>query len=470
MLYTLVVFVALFIITTLCAGYFYVQHEEYRTRYLNLEQGMNDMASSTEQSNVTQIIGSRHDRATYLGTMLDHHNQAMALIMGQPVETQTSVETYMELANTNAEKAVEKAKSLMPLDVMDPNTGLVNVVDRLCSTIETLQQKQVNLEKTIEDLNASVVVIDQTSKNTIQVNTQEKDNYHEKLQDAERSLEQLTAQSQEEYQTYERNSRARLDQQMAYSQTLESQLEQTQEQLDQVQSRMENAMTLVRETEPVPDRNIPLLAYDGMITLVDDPSSVVYINLGKTDHIYQGLTFAVYDRGSKVPEHGKGKAEIKVFQISEKMAKAHIVSRDPKNPITTNDVIMNSIWDRDKGKHIVIAGHFDLDMNGSIDSEAIERIGHLVKDWGGIVEQEITHYTDFVIMGKAPVVPRKPAFDDLDDDPLAEERYNKAQKSLDQYNEIAQQAKDLMIPIYPYETFLYLTGYKGQVQFASAFK
>ncbi|NIA17221.1 MAG: hypothetical protein GWO86_02620, partial [Planctomycetes bacterium] len=68
--------------------------------------------------------------------------------------------------------------------------------------------------------------------------------------------------------------------------------------------------------------------------------------------------------------------------------------------------------------------------------------------------------TDFVILGSAPKVPEKPNLDDMEIDPMAMDKYDKAIKAAAEYREVKKQAKDLYIPVFNLKRFLSFIGYE----------
>ena len=179
--------------------------------------------------------------------------------------------------------------------------------------------------------------------------------------------------------------------------------------------------------------------------------------------MYRGLTLAVFDKNAPIPKDGKGKAEVEVFGVAKSISAARIINPDKRNPIAVDDIVVNLIWDSQKTNTLVVAGDFDLDYN------AIDRIKALVARWGGKVAATVSADTDLLILGDAPRVPGKPTFDDLEVDPLANEKYEAAMQRLNHYNTVQSRAEALWIPTFTYERFLYLIGYKGQANKPGAF-
>ena len=144
-------------------------------------------------------------------------------------------------------------------------------------------------------------------------------------------------------------------------------------------------------------------------------------------------------------------------------------NRRNRNPIIPGDIVANLIWDRDKTNVFVVAGEFDLNSDGNIDYAAADKIKTLIKKWGGRVDDTISIDTDFLILGKAPKVRRKPTFEEMEIYPTAMEKHEASLKRLAHYRETLKRAKDLNIPIFNTNRFLYLIGYKTQASTIKAF-
>ncbi len=239
--------------------------------------------------------------------------------------------------------------------------------------------------------------------------------------------------------------------------------------LQTAQDSLKQAQDEVAKIEPGPDRGVLAQKPDGKVILVDGKARVVHLNIGSNEHVYPGLTFTVYDRGASVPKDGKGKAENKVFDVSETYSAARIVKPDLKNPILQGDVVANLIWDADRTNVFVITGDFDVDNDGQFDTDGIDKIERLVKKWGGEMTDSISVDTDFLVLGKQPTVLRKPSIEEEEIDPRATARHEASLARLSRYNQLRDQAQSLWIPVFTYEKFLHFVGYNSQVSQAGAF-
>ena len=104
-----------------------------------------------------------------------------------------------------------------------------------------------------------------------------------------------------------------------------------------------------------------------------------------------------------------------------------------------------------------------------LPKEVYLRIKALIKKWGGTVSDTISIETDFVVFGQPPKVLRKPTFEEMELYPMAMQKYEASLANLEHYNEVQQKSQALLIPVFNYDRFLYLTGYKSQASMAGAF-
>jgi hypothetical protein len=201
---------------------------------------------------------------------------------------------------------------------------------------------------------------------------------------------------------------------------------------------------------------------------VDLQNNLVFLDVGSENHVYRGLTFAVYDRNKKILEGDKGKAEIEVFQVEPKVSVARIVNPDIKNPIVKEDLVINLIWDSKTSNRFVVIGDFDFNNDGRIDSDGTRRIQEMVERWGGIIEKDVNINTDFVVAGQAPRPLPRPEQAQLDIDPTLQQKYVASLKAVEDYNAGMAKAEELSVPIFNQKRFLYLIGYDALLETASA--
>ena len=477
MLYTLITFVGLFIVATTVAVIYYVKAEELRTTTADAQSELAEMASSDEIRLVGELVGAQERGESNLGTLLQHFDQVTGLVLGQPVQV-TSAEVKAKNAADAVAALIVKTQPYIALpaaDANDPNGPDPNdvalttmVADLLAGLERTIEQKDavaLQLQKLQERFDDATAVWQQTRQDlTAKVNE-----YKTQVDQTTTDYDDLKALLEQSSEQRAANLLKQLEDERATSRQTNQDLLRTQAELQVAQERLDDALTQVSKIQPQPDQEAAAQNADGQIILVDDASGIVHINLGSDDRIYRGLTFSVYDRASGVPRDGKPKAEVEIFSIAKKTSIARVLSSEPRNPIATNDLVANLIWDTDKVNQFVITGDYDLNNDGKPDYSAKDSIQALIEKWGGAVADVVSAKTDFVILGTEPVVPPEPTLEILAADPTAREKYNAAQAQLTHYNEIKQQAQSLYIPIFTYDRFLHVIGYQSQVGKAGAF-
>lgn len=465
-LYTLILFVGLFIVSGVLAVVFYTKAEDNRSQAAALEQTISDLATTSEQNRLASLVGAKS--GTYLATLLGYHDGATAVILGKPVED-TSSEVKFDQTKKKTLEAVRIAQAHITRETIDPNTGLVPIIAKLDEVLNNLKSENENLNTQLKDLQARVDSTVAAAREQEQTLAAEKDQFHQASMKVSQDYDQMKAQWQQTADERVDTVQTRLDEERAIGRRLNQNLLRTEAELAQTKGEMAQAKAEVRAIAPDPNRALEAFQPDGRLILVDDFAGVVHINLGTNDRVYRGLTFSIFDKGTLVRKGGKAKGEVEVYELADDYCRARVIKSNPKNPVALNDMAVNLIWDADKPKGFVLTGDFDLDKNGAVDADAADRITALMQKWGGVVSQDVSIDTDAVVIGSQPKVPPKPTLEDLELDPLAEERFNAAQAKLARFQAVEKRAVDLMIPIYKYDQFLYLIGYTSQINKPGAF-
>jgi len=468
MLYTLITFVGLFIVTTTIAVIYYVDAEDNRTRLADMQNQIDVLADSRERNALGTIVGTKARQKTWLGTMVEHLDGTASRIVGGVPET-TSAEAKVNDVKTKVGNTLRSAQE--HIDIADPNTtGLVQIIGYLTAELENTKKAKLATEEQLNDLQKRFDSATQIIGEKEQAHLSEKNKLQQQVNQIQADYEDLQARlnksTEDQIDTY----RKQLEEATANLKTLNDELLKTQAELKMAEDIMKRAQQEVMVIKPPPDHEVLAHRPDGEIILIDDQAKVVHLNIGSNQHVYRGLTFTVYDRSGSIPKDGKGKAEIEVFDVADTYSAARITQSEPKRPILQGDIVANLIWNSDKTNVFVIAGDFDLDNDGNFDTNAIGKITALIEKWGGRVADTITIDTDFLLLGSQPQVPtQQPTFEERELDPGAMQRYEALLKKLNHYNQLQSQAQALWIPIFRYERFLYFIGYKGQISQAGAF-
>lgn len=480
MLYTLITFIGLFIIGTTVAVIYYVRAEELRTNAEELQEQMDDLASGEEIRQLGNIVGPKFRGQTRLGTMVSYLDQTVKLVKGTPIQPGVNAEVKVGSTMAAVVPLLEQAQNYVNLRVAEPNLAEPNAVDpnQIALTV-VMSDLLTELQRSIELKNATQQQLDDlrsrydgaitTMQQSEQALTAKVEQYRQQVQQIKSDYNDLRILVEQSSEQRVQNLLAQLDQEKLNSRQFNQDLLKTQAELNVAQERLADAMVKVGEIQPPPDEEAAARTPDGKVVLVDEAAGVVHIDLGSDDRVYRGLTFSIYDKTGGIPEDGISKAEVEVFAVDSKVSTARILSSDEKNPIATNDVVANLIWDKRKDNTFVIAGDFDLNGDEEPEYDAVRRIGELVEKWGGTIAQDVSAKTDFVILGTEPEVPPQPTLEQLAVDPTATEKYNAASQRLQRYEEIQRQAQSLWIPVFNYDRFLHFTGYASHVGKPGAF-
>jgi hypothetical protein len=467
MLYTLITFVGLFIATTTVAVIYYVKAEEYKTAQAGLDRDMNDIATEGERKAWGTIVGTKQPGKTWLGTMIDYFDKTVVMVVGGVAEP-NSVE--VKVNNSNREVSNVQKLAQENITIGDPNTtGLVQIARRLKAELDKTINSKLEIQKLLDDLQTSFENANKANFEKEQTLLAEKDKLLQQVADISQKYNENSALLEQTTSEQVQTLRDQLQQTRDDLKALNDEMLKTQEELKLAQNDLKNEKEKLNKIEPGPNREVLAYKPDGQIIVIDDKAQVVHLNIGIDDHVYQGLTFTVYDRGTSVPEDGKGKAEIEVFDVAKTYSAARITQSELRKPILQGDIVANLIWDSKRTNMFVIAGDFDLDNDKMIDYNGDEKIKTLIEKWGGKVADTISIDTNFLVLGNQPQVHQKPTLDEVDINPRAMEIYNASLQRLSRYNGLRDQAQSLWIPVFTYERFLYFIGYKGHIGQAGAF-
>jgi hypothetical protein len=468
MLYTLITFVGLFIATTTVAVIYYVKAEESKNLQADLQRDLDNFATDRERQAIGSIVGTKLSGKTWLGTMVDYFDQTVSKVAGGVAEP-TSAEVKTNNSITEVLKALKLAEE-HNITITDPNTtGLVQIVQRLKAELDQTISAKLEIQKQLDDKMKEFEDAYKANFEKEQTLLAEKEKLMQQVADIEQEYNKNSALLEQTTSEQVKILRDDLQQARDNMKALNDQLLKTQEELQVAQADLKSEKEKLSKIEPGPDREVLAQEPDGKIILIDDKAKVVRLNIGIDDHVYQGLRFTVYDRGTSIPEDGKGKAEIEVFDVAKTHSAARITQSELTKPILQGDLVANLIWDTDRTNVFVIAGDFDLDNDGMLDYNGADKIKTHIEKWGGRVDDAISIDTDFIVLGKQPQVLRRPTLEELDIDPRAMEVYNASLQRLNRYNGLQAQAQTLWIPVFTYERFLYFIGYKGHIGQAGAF-
>ena len=218
--------------------------------------------------------------------------------------------------------------------------------------------------------------------------------------------------------------------------------------------------------QPNPEMEMAAFELDGVVTDVVPQERTAYINLGKDDHIYRGLTFTVYDRYQPFPdrETGKGIGSLEVIEIMNTIARCRIVEYNEANPIMKNDVIANVVWSKDKKYSFCVTGDFDFNGDGLVDADGNKRVVSLIEQWGGVVTSTVSVNTDFMVLGQKPQEPVLPKEEFTVSTEELMAQFERQRARVGEYDMNYSTGASLGVPIFNRDRFLHFIGYYQQAQ------
>jgi len=456
----LVTFVVLFIISAALAVIFYLQAEEYQGAEAAAKAGLAKFATPSEQSGVSRIVGNPQSGKSYLGTMNDLLNQLFRTITGsEPEEGMPATVKVNSIARRITEVQESMGQDLSP--AYGPNgIALLETIRQLKHTLDLNRQEMETLREQYAQLQSNFTQAREQALMQEDKLRQEAVLYQQNANQVQAQYDQLKQMMESSADEQIQTVKTRLEEEQAKVRQQQLTLIETQSTLSETESALKTAMEKIEGIKPRPGITPVAFKPDARIIRVDLQNGILYLNVGMEDHVYRGLTFAIYDNSAPIPEDGKGKAEVEVFQVSQNVSAARIIRSTVKNPIVQEDIVANLIWDPKTSNRFVVAGEFDLDGDGNMDPDGIERIKEMILRWGGALDDQVNVNTDFIVIGEPPRRLSQPTPIELDLNPAAQQRYEESKQKIALYEALAKKAELLSIPMFNQKQFYYLLGYE----------
>jgi len=468
MLYTVLTFVGFFLVAAVCAVFFYVKAEDYRAQRDDMAGQLGKLANDREVRELSKTVGKPLAAKTILGTMMTYLDEMVSAVTGELVENATvSVRVNGAKMRINETMALlgEDASGTYGPDGFD----LLQTITALKSELEVARSAARNMEELLNETHRNIDVAQENWRLEEQLLIEEKNRFQANADEIQAKYDELKALMQQSaddqiqiYMDKVKNAEDKLKQKNI-------ELLKTQAQLTQTDEALQGSLSRLEEIKPRPDAEVEAYQPDARIVDIDRQTNVVYLDIGSSDHVYRGLTFSVYDKNVPIPEDGKGKAEIEVFHVSDTVSAARINTSSKKNPIVHEDIVANLIWDSKTSNVFVVAGQFDFDRDGRIDRDGKEKVEQLIERWGGHLATEVTINTDFVVLGVPGRSLEKPTRQQVELDPMVEQRYQASVASVQEYDDILSRANTLRVPIFNQSKFIYLIGYESLASKSSPF-
>jgi cell division protein FtsB len=466
---SLVVFVALFFVAAVLAIVSFSDKRELEKKLGDAQKKYDLTIKTTEMtdaqySELTDLIREKERGRSVFDILVQQREDLARTITGQ-----SNVKAGQ--ATAAAAGAIDAAnKSLQPTGASVPGGGMVQAVSALTRIIMDRQGQ-------IGDLQAQLAAANAEMKRQIDAYKKELDQHRAGVETAKgeatkavADTTQYRASKDEQIGQLEKSLQEAIERGRKTAEDLTTQLAGRQQDLDKLQKERTQLILLVTRYRPRDVGEVMIRRAAGHIRQVER-NNVCYIDLGLGKQLSPGMTFEVYDKTDGMPRVSTtqddqlpvGKASIEVVHVSTDSSECHVIRVQPGQQLQEGDLIANLIYDPNVRRGFMVYGNFDIDQNGVATPQEADIVKRLIVQWGGGVVEKIGVDTDFLVMGKEPVLPSITK-EQLASDPIAKFDYEKAELASKAYDEVRNKAVELHIPVMNQTRFLYLIGYFDQAR------
>ncbi|MBX3387984.1 MAG: hypothetical protein KF691_00870 [Phycisphaeraceae bacterium] len=396
-----------------------------------------------QQDDIRQIVeaAKKAQNQSLVAYLVKSNKDLAAAITGNAND---SVERLLE--QTRAESS--KANNAPLLRLAQDRAGQINDLNQ---KVEQVEAARLAAQTDLKNEQERVAGIVERHNETLAALNKEVGTYKDELSQYRSGIENVRMQAEKQFES-----------QMAAAKARETDLNGRISDLQQRSLILEDQLARLRgERSKTTARGTSEDALvDGAIIGVDAGQRQVFLNVGRTQKVVIGMTFAVYNDANsiKMDENGDykpGKAQIEVINVGQDSSTARIVKETKGNPIVTGDVIANAVFDPMKVYKFVIFGNFDTKGTGNPTASGRTDIAAMVTSWGGEVQDDLEGDVDFLVLGEKPVLPPRPGVDQ----PIeVVQEYVRLERAVNKYNELLKQATAMGLPVLNENRFYTLTG------------
>ena len=465
----LVIFVILFVTTTILWIYESAERRNRDERIAQYESRMRDVVdeSTIAGPEVAALSKAAQDNPAYSG------KSAMAVALAQRDDLSKKITgnaaapaQALQIANNALARATRP--DVAPANTgVTANTTLADAVTRLSDRLATLLAERNTLAQERDNANKATQAAIAERAKLLAEKDQQMAAVTKRTEDQLAQLASLGTSTEQTVEQIRGSSNTTLTQAQQQNEQLTAQLNQATATIAERDKRIETLQRRLGDIRVNPNE-ATVQKPDGQIVRLPG-NNLAVINLGLGDQVVQGMTFEVYDKHNGVPALGadgtregempSGKASLEVVRIGPGFSECRIIRKEQGHNLVQGDLIVNLVYDKTQKYNFVVYGDFDLDRDGRASAGDAEVIRRLITQWGGNVVNDVNVNTDFIVMGVEPKVEAAPAADAGAVEIAAHQR---AVAALDRYLAVRKQAMDLNIPILNQNRFLNFVGYTSQ--------
>jgi len=449
----MIVFVALWLASTVFLVILYTGQEDIVSENTRLKKQNDTLISPSEESSLTLVRNSRPSKEggpTVVGILEQNRADTALVATGDTADDAATVRTKRDqlLETIARDQVVPDAGAFADASFYEGMTTLYEAFKSEHELRSAAEQRVVELDAEL----ASMVQRNAEQKNDFDARAKK---LADRLAEVEADRDAYRAEREASVAALETEfdeQRAQADADLTRERQRRTALESN---LVDLRDRYRSLQHRLGAAQVGPDELGPARKADGIVLTAVPGDEVVYIDLGRDDRLTIGLQFSVYPAAEGIPADGRAKARIEVVSVAQSSAECRIVAVASNELILEGDLVANPVFDPHRKLSFLVIGRFDMDGDGSSEPDGAAVIGAMVSGWGGDTTTELTSLTDFVILGAPPPRPR-PGGEALREQTARDEA---TQREWDTYAEIVALARDLSIPVLTQEVFFNFLGY-----------
>lgn len=467
---TLVIFVILFFISAIFAVMKNSELNVEKQRLENLKKSYAKVISEPELSASSGVIDPLREAPgnnglTFYAIAMRDRDDLSRTITGNAMSKAQAVDA--------ANKAVEDAnKTLKDHGVTVPGGAMVTGIDSLTKAIVARTTQVKGLEGQIADLGKQLEAANSAYQKAQDELKKAIEAQAAKTTDVTQKGELYRGERDAQVATLEKTLASAVESGRKIEEELRGQVTAKDAEVTKIKAEHDKVVKRLAQLRPTEIAKAMWRKPDGKIIQVN-PGGVVYINRGLGEQITAGMTFQIYDKGEGIPRVGDirnteeelppGKGSLEVVRVSQGSSECRLIKMAPGQQPAEGDLIANVVYEPTAKFKFHVYGNFDLDQNGIATPQEADIVKRLIVQWGGQITDRIAIETDFVVMGKEPVVPVRTK-EQLEADPIEKFNQEKALEALKKYQDVQNEALGLHIPVLNQNRFLYMVGFYDQAK------
>jgi hypothetical protein len=455
----MIVFAGAWLTSTVFLVILYTGQEELKNEAARLQGANRRLISPAEDKAIELIKGAQETGPTVAGLLEEARGQTATLATGEATDAAGAVRQKRDaiLKSIRDDNIVPKAESFEDVSLHEALTRLYESYrsehDLRLAAEDRATQNEGQVAQFVEASGRQKTDFEKRAQETAQQLTQCEADRTAYRSERDKGVEKIEKDLEE--------SRKRNDLDLTKERQARKAAE---DRLKDLQARLASQQARYGELLIGPEKLATARQADGKILTAVPGDDSVYINLGRRAGMVLGLQFGVYSSQTGIPEDGRGKAQVEVVSIGQSSSECRIIGVAPSQVIVKDDLIASPVFDPNRPLTFVVMGEFDLDRDGILDGDGAGTLRSLITAWGGLVSEEITPLTDFVVLGAAPRRPKAPPEGTA---APAAATADPAVAAWNAYNQGVEQTRTLSVPTLPQDVFLNFLGYGGRKYAAS---